>query len=717
MSNPFAPISRRQPAVGKKQSEWVSIQTVPDGAPPPPEAHPRLGTPSRRWPYRDGAGHLLGFAYRFDGPDGKQFRPLTLWRAVDGGRTAWRWEAWSVPRPIYGLDRLAARPSAVAVIAEGEKAADAAQRLLPDCVAITSPNGSKSAAKADWRPLAGRKVVVWPDADEAGSVYAEAVIKELLAVAVASVDVLTPPAGVSEGWDAADAEADGWAPARATAFLATAKAATKPTSGGDKETRRRRPAQRDSLMALTEFCALWHAPDAEAFVTYPVGGHRENWPIRSQRFRRWLSNRAYIETGLVPGAQAVEDTLRVLEARATEEGPERQPWMRSGASGGKIFVDLCDDRWRVVEISPQGWRLLEKQDTPFIRSPGMRPLAEPIAGEGIDALRTFANVATDEDFYLVVAWLLAALRDHGPYPILTLNGEQGTGKSAFSRLLRSLVDPNAAPIRAVPRDERDLIVAAYNSHVLCFDNLSRVEPWLADALCRLATGGGFSARALHTDRDEAIFYGTKPIILNGIPALTDRPDLADRAVNVRLSPIPETQRRPEAELLRAWQDRAPAVLGALFDALASGLRHLDGVKLAGYPRLADFAKWATACEPGLGWQTGEFMAAYAMNRKTVADTAFEADPIATAIFDLAKTCGPSGWRGTPSELLSELNMKVAEAVRRSRAWPTTAQGLGNRIDRVNPLLRAHGILLERKHSGVRLITIVMLTSADVQADR
>ncbi len=69
----------------------------------------------------------------------------------------------------------------------------------------------------------------------------------------------------------------------------------------------------------------------------------------------------------------------------------------------------------------------------------------------------------------------------------------------------------------MPKDERDLIVAAYNSHVLCSDNLSKVEVWFADALCRLATGGGFSARALHTDRDKAIFFGTKSIILNGIP--------------------------------------------------------------------------------------------------------------------------------------------------------------------------------------------------------
>lgn len=713
MNDPFAPLGggASEGKAGAKAGEWEYLLFAPDDAPPPPERHPKLGRPSGRWTYRDAVGRTLGLAMRFDKPDGKQFRPLTCWRPAKGGKPVWRWEAWAAPRPLYGLDRLAACPSAAVVICEGEKAADAAGRLLPECVVITSPNGSKSAEKADWRPLAGRKVIIWPDADEAGAGYAEAVVKALRAVAAVSIAVVAIPAGKEGGWDAADAEGEGWTTAEASALLAAAKAAPVAlagTSGGEKKEHKRRPAQRDSLMSLTEFCDLWHGTDGEAFVTYPVGAHRESWAVRSQRFKRWLANQAYMQTGLVPGAQAVEDTLRVLEARATEEGPEREPWLRAGARDDRLYIDLCDDGWRVVEVTQETWRVLDRHDCPFIRSPSMRPLPEPLAGDGIDTLRGFANVATDEDFRLVVAWLLAALRSRGPYPILTLNGEQGTGKSTFSRLLRSLVDPNAAPIRAVPRDERDLIVAAYNSHVLCFDNLSKVEVWFADALCRLATGGGFSARALHTDRDEAIFFGTKPIILNGIPALTDRPDLADRAINVRLTPIPEAERRPEAEMMRAWDERSPAVFGALLDAMAAGLRRQGEVRLDGYPRLADFALWAAACEPGLGWEAGDFMAAYERNRRNVADGAFEADPIATAIYDLAKASGPTGWRGTPSELLGELNLKVSETIRRSRAWPTTAQGLGNRIDRVNPLLRARNILLERKHSGVRLITIILM---------
>jgi putative DNA primase/helicase len=94
-------------------------------------------------------------------------------------------------------------------------------------------------------------------------------------------------------------------------------------------------------------------------------------------------------------------------------------------------------------------------------------------GSVIEELRNFVNVRDDEDFMLVVAWLVAALRPRGPYPILVANGEQGSGKSVFCRMLRLLVDPGAAAIRAAPKDDRDLVVSASNSWILAFDNSSR----------------------------------------------------------------------------------------------------------------------------------------------------------------------------------------------------------------------------------------------------
>ena len=146
--------------------------------------------------YTDASGKPLGFVLRFDADGEKQFRPLTFCRPAAGGAAAWRWESWQGKRPLYGLQGLAERPSAPVVVCEGEKSADAAARLLPAFVVVTSPNGSKSAGKADWAPLRGRTVTIWPDADAAGLEYARIVAEQAAAAGAVRVKIISPPPGV-----------------------------------------------------------------------------------------------------------------------------------------------------------------------------------------------------------------------------------------------------------------------------------------------------------------------------------------------------------------------------------------------------------------------------------------------------------------------------------------------------------------------------------------
>lgn len=725
-NDPFAPISGGKPNghahAPASAPQWMIVAPTPPNAPAPPERHPKLGAPSARWAYHDVRGGLLGFACRFDGADGKQFRPLALYAPANGGPLVWRWEAWPTPRPLYGLDRLAARPTASVVVCEGEKSADAAAQLFPGHVCVTSPNGSKSAAKADWMPLRGRVVTVWPDADAPGVEYAKKVAELSTAAGVSSVAIVTSPNDVIEGWDAADAVDEGWTPARALALIKAAAPvapALASSEKGEKPKKERRVPQRDLFMALTKDCVLWHGFDYEAFATVPIKDHRENYPVRSQAFRRWLSNRAYVAHGVAPGGQALEDVIRVLELQATTEGVQRAPWRRVGSRDGRLYIDLANSEWHAVEIHATGYRVTKKHDLPFVRSPRMRELCAPIAGGSIDDLRPFANVASEDDFVLVTSWLLAAFRERGPYPVLTLNGEQGSGKSSFSRLLRSLLDPSSPPIQGPPKDEQGLIVTAQNGHLIAFDNLSHITAELSDGLCRLATGGGFAVRALHTDKDENIFDGARPIIVNGIPALAERPDLNERSVVVRLATIPEERRRPEDELEAEWEKARPRVLGALCSALSVAVRNIGKTRLARAGRMADFEKWMTAAEVGLGWEPGTFSSAYSHNRKDSSEAAFEGDLVAVAVRELLVQDGVYHWSGTATELLDKLGLIVGETTRQMRIWPKTPQALGNSLERSAPLLRGKGITIERKHSGVRTIIIsrtIERAAPDVESD-
>lgn len=292
---------------------------------------------------------------------------------------------------------------------------------------------------------------------------------------------------------------------------------------------------------------------------------------------------------------------------------------------------------------------------------------------------------------MVLAWLVAALRPCGPYPALDVHGEQGSAKSTMARALRSLVDPSTAPLRGTPRDERDLMIAASNSWVLAFDNVSWLPDWLSDALCRLATGGGLSTRQLYTDQDEIIFAGQRPIILNGIGEFVAGSDLRDRVLTVTCPTIEEADRRDEEGFWKAFEAARPRLLGALLDAVSMALKNLPTTVLTRLPRMADFARWVTAAEPALGWPSGAFLSTYAGNRRMAVEQSLELDPVGTAVRQLAES---EQWDGAVGELLERLRPLVADHVRNSRDWPRNARGLSNRLHRPAPALRQVGVLLE-----------------------
>src|SRR5262249_26987521 len=230
---------------------------------------------------------------------------------------------------------------------------------------------------------------------------------------------------------------------------------------------------------------------------------------------------------------------------------------------------------------------------------------------------------------------------------------------------------------------------ARNGWVLAFDNISDLPAWLSDGLCRLATGSGFATRELYSDDDEVIFAATRSIIVNGIGEVVARPHLLDRCVLLTLPPITEARRRDERELFAAFHEARPRILGALLDAVSTALRRRDTLRLSHAPRLADFTRWVTAAEPGLGWPTGTFMEAYYSNRAEAHDLALEGSVIAPPLRALLADVGE--WAGTASDLLAALTARTDESVRRGRDWPATARKMSGTLRRLAPTLRGVGI--------------------------
>lgn len=485
--------------------------------------------------------------------------------------------------------------------------------------------------------------------------------------------------------------------------------ALKEKRGGSRD----RPKQADILVELAQAADLFHAPDGSAYADLDVNGHRETWPIRGKGFRRWLTRRFYEHTNGAPSSEALQSALNVLESKAHFDSPERKVNIRIAGLDGRLYLDLADATWRAVEIDSTGWRVIDNPPVRFRRSAGMQPLPVPTTGGSIKVLQSFLNVKSDNAFVLAVAWLLAVLRNRGPYPVIAISGEQGSAKSTFSAMLRALIDPNTAPLRALPREDRDLFIAASNGHVLAFDNVSGLPAWISDTLCRLATGGGFAARQLYTDQDEVLFDAARPVLLNGIEDAVTRPDLADRALLLTLEPIPEERRRPEVELWSAFVAEHPRLLGVLLDGVVEGLKRLPEIRLERLPRMADFALWATACETAF-WPAGTFSSAYWGNRDEAVEDVIEADPIATAVRAIMSK--RTEWKGTASELLTSLGAAVGERVVKSKAWPDGPRALSGRLRRAATFLRKLGIEIEFTKQGrsrTRNVCITAMPSTDL----
>jgi putative DNA primase/helicase len=663
----------------------------------------------RDW-YHDRNGNEHFVVVRFDGDNTKDFRPFC--------RNGSGWIAADPPGklPLFRLPELIIRPGNLVFIVEGEKCSCEVATL--GLLVITSAHGAKSAHKTDWQPLAGRKVVILPDNDPEGCAYAQTVAGILTRLSPpATVQIVElpdlPPKGDCVDWlDARDAQTPEDITAELLGLVKNAEYAKPETShvgvqslGEDErenENRDKRESDATALVKLVQskkFC-LFHDPQDRPFVRFQNNGHTEVWPVESAKFRKLLGGIFYQVKKRSINRNALGDAVTTLAGLACYDGKEEPVFLRVAPHGYNILIDICDPQWRVIEITPNGWRVLEKSPLAFIRTGSMQALPEPVSGGSIEPLWDLLNV-TEAQRPLVAGSLLNAFHPHGPYFVTNYVGEQGTAKTCGARIQRQLVDPNENPLRSPPKEERDLIAQAASNRCVALDNLSSLPQWLSDALCRLATGGGHSARTLYTDLEEISLAVKRPVILNGIEDVATRPDLAERALQIELETISDYKRISEKELWQQFNEQHAVIFSGLLDGLVRALRDLPELKYDSLPRMADAALWATAGETAFGWPRGTFLAAYRQNLDEGAIASVEAHPVGVAILKLLDQ--ETEWSGEPAQLMQAINGLVSEEQFPAKAWPKNALSLGHCLRRLAPAFRRAGIAYERDRGTRRII--------------
>jgi hypothetical protein len=460
-----------------------------------------------------------------------------------------------------------------------------------------------------------------------------------------------------------------------------------------------------------------------------VGG--EPLPLNSRSYS-WLRRLMWEHEGRTVNGEYLKTAAGTLAAHAEYSGKEHELHTRAAWHEGALYYELRPGR--VVEVRAGEWRICEAPPVLFRRFPNLKPLPDPISaatdedaatlaatenpaylsGNGSSGssgsisgyflekcLLLYANLKTERDRRLFVAYVVTLLLPHVGRPILSAGGVMGSGKTTLARLVKRLVDPTAP--ETVRLDPRDFLQKALHAFVVVLDNQNSIPEWAADTLCRLVTGEADSKRRLYTDDEDVIVELRRAVLLNGINVPTDRGDVLDRSLVVELERIPDNKRRTEEELWERFDVEHPRLLGAIFDVLAVAVKNKTSRKLSRRPRLADWGEYAAGVYEVFEWEEGEhkgaelFLADWDAIVRAQNQATLDGSPTAQAVIKFMEGLENEEYSASSSELHKKLEVEAERlGILKDKAWPRSASWLWRRIKEVQPLLAAVGIEATRK---------------------
>lgn len=457
-------------------------------------------------------------------------------------------------------------------------------------------------------------------------------------------------------------------------------------NGWDQDSTDEAKSLTERLVAIgkADDIVLFHDSHKVAYASVPSGTGRTVYRLRSAGFQRFMRHRLHQELGKPVSHGPLSEAIATIEALAVFEGDEQIINLRVAGNTNIVEVDLGSADGRCVQISKEGWVLVDRPKFHFLRSAGFLALPEPVRGGNIRELQQLLQLE-EKNFLLFVAFLINALKPNGPYLSALVEGQQGSGKSVVAHIVKMLIDPNQAVRMRMPDTVRDLMVQAKEFRVLNFDNASHITNEMSDALCTLSTGGGIGVRALYTDGDLNVLSYSRPIIMNGITGYANRPDLLERAIPLQLPVMPETGREREEVLMERFRDAQPRLLGALYDGVAAALKNRDTIEAPKGLRMADAALWIAAAEPAFGFEPGSLVAAVKEAQEEVFIERVNDDAVVIKLRKLIDLKPFEDYVGTLFDRFAESG---------DRNLPKTPSALSKHLVRLAPAMTKAGLVVE-----------------------
>jgi len=475
-------------------------------------------------------------------------------------------------------------------------------------------------------------------------------------------------------------------------------------------------SQAGRMVSLTfEHAELFHDDSRNCYARVTHSEAASIHSIRSRDFRIRLSRLLWKDMKKAPSSEAINSAINVLESTALFEGKQYTLHNRVAPDpdGNGVWIDMCNDKWQAIHVTADGWQIVDNPPILFRRYSHQQPLVAPVRGGDPKLFLKFVNLAEDngDNRVLLLVEIIHFLIPEIPHVILDLYGPQGSTKTTLFKLIRSLIDPSSVEVLSIPRDERELVQQLSHHWCAFYDNVGSLRWWVSDALCRAATGGGFTKRELYTDDDDVVYNYRRCIGLNSINIAAQRPDLLDRCLLIGLKHIPNDKRKTEETLWQEFDRVKGEILGGFLDALSKAIKIYPTIKLDELHRMADFVKWGCAISEALGIDQKKFLAAYDANVELHTEEAARSSPVAEVVLKFMD--GKLLWEGSPSELYGKLleTAKEMGVSTRQKSWPKAPNTLIRRINELVPALAQFGYeVVETRKNKTRIIRINTVTT-------
>ena len=458
----------------------------------------------------------------------------------------------------------------------------------------------------------------------------------------------------------------------------------------------------------------------EPYAALLVNDHLEIIQLRSRRFRSWLANKYFTITHIVADSQDIKDAIHILSAKAEFGGNRRDLNLRVASImyGNDVnwYHDLTNKNWEFIHLTSRGWKIV-KNLIIYRRFTNQLPQDYPSRQYPHDIFEKFMrllNITGEGNKLVLKCYIISLFIPNISKPVLMLYGEQGSAKSTFEELIKMLADPSIIKTLSFPKDINELIQQLAHNYIAYYDNVSRINDWISDLLCRAVTGGGFSKRVLFTDDDDYIYSLKRCVGFNGINLGATKADLLDRGIIIQLESLNKQSRRKVEDIWNEFGKIRPQLLGYIFDILVKVLKFREQrilINLEDLPRMADFAEYGEIISRCMGYNDREFINAYYANINLQTEEVLESSVVATTLRYFMSS--RNEWRGSASQLLAELEL-YAEDLKintKSSSWPKTPNYLSRRLNEIRTNLREVGIIIDWSVDSSRKTRIIWIRKA------